>query len=202
MADAAGAGGVTDYGFVQQYHPDYHEARADWELMRDALSSRKVKEGREKYLPRPSGFDRLGKAGIHRDMSKEGEIDQRVNSLPELFAKARSAEPDFNKEVNSSATLYGAEAMFGTESSPGSNLKSYESAMRKLGEPDIGTASHLGDIMRATLAFDSVPGSRSAASDFIAHHDVVRVKDRWVKTGTGAASKHRQIQRCGPFARW
>src|SRR5205085_11839560 len=61
VADDAGAGGVTDYGFVEQYHPDYHEAKLDWDLMRDALHSRKVKEARERYLPRPSGFTTLEK---------------------------------------------------------------------------------------------------------------------------------------------
>ena len=57
------AGGIQGGGFVGMEHPDYLEARLDWDLMRDALSSRRVKEGRDKYLPIPSGFQYMQDGG-------------------------------------------------------------------------------------------------------------------------------------------
>lgn len=48
---------MADYGFVELVHPDYEEAKLDWDVMRDALAGdRKIKEAGESYLPMPQGF--------------------------------------------------------------------------------------------------------------------------------------------------
>jgi hypothetical protein len=127
-----------------------------------------------------------GASDIHRDMSKDGNVDQGVKSIDQLYANARAAEPDFNKQVSDIASMYKGEAIFSPESSPGSNLKKIESATRKLSQEDIGgDPSKLADIMRATVAFDDVATARTVAADFIAHNDVVRVKDWYARADTG-----------------
>jgi len=110
-------------------------------------------------------------------------VKQEVNNIDELYQKARQAEPSFKKAVEEVARLVGGMAEFtpAEYAEPGTTLKSRKSAERKLADFN-GDASQLLDIVRGTVACNTVEEVRTAAKAFMEKYGerVVRVKDRIV----------------------
>jgi hypothetical protein len=130
-----------------------------------------------------------GDKTIHHDLSKPGEGTQPVASLEELYQKAKADEAQFQKDLEEVAKQTDGEVVLPPKeaSYPGTNLKSMESTLRKLRDELDGDFTQLKDILRGTIANDTVAASRTAALKFIEQNSdsIMRVKDRFVSSSTG-----------------
>jgi hypothetical protein len=133
--------------------------------------------------------DGAGHLTIHDDLSRASNETQPVKSLDDLYTKAKQGEQDFLDQVHAAADASGGKVMLTPMqfSEPGTTLKSRTSAERKLRDELNNDPTQLRDVMRATIANDTVKDSRSAALAFIKAHgdDVLRVKDRFVSAKDG-----------------
>lgn len=120
---------------------------------------------------------------------ENGPSIQPVESLDELYEKAKQTEPEFKNIIKTIADKYNSEPMYTPEqyAEPGTILKSRKSAERKLTSELGGDPKLLRDVIRATVVSHSVEDTRKAAADFIGEHadSIVRVKDRYTDTLAG-----------------
>lgn len=115
--------------------------------------------------------------------SRAGKTTQPVDSLDDLYDKAKQAEPQFKDTVESIASAVGAKVAYTPPeyAEPGTILKSRASAIRKLATEANNDPTQLRDVLRATIVASTVADTRKAASRFIEKHGdrVLRVKDRY-----------------------
>lgn len=120
--------------------------------------------------------------------SKE-DTTQPVESLDELYDRAKKAEGPFKELLETLAKKYNSEAKYTPPESaePGTILKSRKSAERKLSSELGGDPKLLRDVIRATVVSKSVEDTRKAAADFIGENGdaILRVKDRYVNAAAG-----------------
>jgi hypothetical protein len=112
-----------------------------------------------------------------------GSTTQPVESLDELYERAKKAEGGFKDTVEVAAKKHGAVVKYTPpeHAEPGSILKSRKSSERKLSSELGGDSTQLRDVLRATVGCSTVVKTRQAAADFIGQHSdsIVRVKDRY-----------------------
>lgn len=132
-----------------------------------------------------------GGVNIRGDMSRTaaGDTGQPVKSLDELYDRAKKGEAGFREDVEKIVDEVGGDIMYTPIKSaePGTTLKSRQSAERKLKAELNNDPTQLRDVLRATVVNDTVEQSRVAAALFLQTHgdDVLRVKDRYVKSAEG-----------------
>lgn len=129
-----------------------------------------------------------GKEHLHGDISRHAPLSgskQTIQDLDELYQKARQDEPAFIQSLRQVAKMVGGDAVFTPpeHAEPGTTLKSRQSAERKLADEYGGDPSQLTDVLRGTIAANSVEQARDAAYQFIRQQraNIVNIKDRIVK---------------------
>lgn len=118
-----------------------------------------------------------------------GDTTQPVQSVDELYERARKAEGPFKTLMEELAKKYSSEVQYTPEeyAEPGTTLKSRKSAERKLSSELGSDPKLLRDVIRATVVSDKIEDTRKAAADFIGEHgdSILRVKDRYVNEMKG-----------------
>jgi len=150
----------------------------------EKVESTAKSEGQEPAKSQPAA-----KPHLIGDLAKQAkpslDLSQDVQSLDDLYAKAKVDEPDFVKALMDVAKELGGEAVFTPPeySEPGTTLKSRKSAQRKMADELGNDPSQLTDVLRGTVATGSVENTRAAAHRFLQQHanDIVDVRDRIIK---------------------
>lgn len=119
----------------------------------------------------------------------EGDSTQPVQSLNELYDRAKKAEKPFKNLMEETAKKFNSEVMYTPPeyAEPGTILKSSSSSKRKLAKELGNDPKLLRDVIRATIASDTVEDTRKAAAQFIGEQgdNILRVKDRYVNALAG-----------------
>jgi hypothetical protein len=128
---------------------------------------------------------------IGTDMSWEGipaNQNQPIKTMDELYDRSKKEEASFRANIEQMAAQSGATAKFppATGSEPGTlGLKTMKRANRKAVEDYKGDVTQIRDVLRASIIGDTVLKARNAAADFIASHNVTRIKDRFEHPSMG-----------------
>lgn len=121
---------------------------------------------------------------IRSDMSMKpsGPPAQAVQSLTDLYDRAKAGEAEFQRVVGNVAKITNGTMLLPSEKSSetGTRLKSMASAQRKLRDELNGDYTKILDVMRATVVYKTVEESRQGLARFIAENrnNIVRIKDR------------------------
>ena len=112
---------------------------------------------------------------------------QPHSDLDSLYEASKKAEPAFQKDLEEWAQPLGGVVTYAPKETcePGTRLKKRSSSERKTRDFLNGDASGLRDVMRATVVGRQVVDCRKQAADFIATHDVITVKDRFLNPQGG-----------------